>query len=248
VVCARENKLSGSSVAFRRAFGLGFGFGARLLALQVGIPSFPLLSFVVLLAHNSLHSERIPIVCGTMMIRGKRFNIYLLVALTAALACGCRSTAERQAKKALSTLRLHLESGGDQTKSTESIPVYREKPMWVNVQKQPFLSEANVAAASVVDEVGGYSLRIQFDHDGQVLLEECTARNRGRRIAIFSQFAPELKDYRWLAAPTISHRISDGMLVFTPDATREEAEEIAAGLNNVAKKTHTWIDKPWGEK
>ena len=139
------------------------------------------------------------------------------------MACGCQSTPERQAKKALSTLHLHLESGSDRTKSTESVPVYREKPVWVTRAEVPFLSEANVAAASVVDEVGGYSLRIQFDDDGEVLLEECTTRNRGRRIAIFSQFAPELKDYRWLAAPVISRRISDGVLVFTPDATREEA-------------------------
>jgi preprotein translocase subunit SecD len=183
-----------------------------------------------------------------MMIRGPRFNIYFLVTLAAAMACSCQSTPERQAKKALSTLHLHLESGSDRTKSTESIPVYREKPVWITVQKQPFLTEANVAAASVVDEVGGYSLRIQFDDDGKILLEECTTRNRGRRLAIFSQFAPELKDYRWLSAPVISRRISDGLLVFTPDATREEAQEIADGLNNVAKKTHTWIDKPWGEK
>jgi hypothetical protein len=248
VASAREWNLSGGGFAFRRAFGLGLGFGACLLALQIGIPSFPLLSFVVLLAHNSLHSERIPIVCGTMMISGKRFNIYLLVALAAALACGCQSPAEKQTKQALSTLHLHLESGGDRSKSTESVPVYREKPIWVTVQKKPFLSEANVVRASVVDEVGGHSLRVQFDEDGQVLLEECTTRNRGRRIAIFSQFAPQLKDYRWLSAPMISHRISDGVLVFTPDATREEAQEIADGLNNVAKKTHTWIDKPWGDK
>ena len=76
---------------------------------------------------------------------------------------------------------------------------------------------------------------------GTALLEQCTTRNRGRRIAIFSQFGEKMKDYRWLAAPVISRRITDGVLVFTPDATREEAEEIAAGLNNVAKKTHTWI-------
>ena len=137
-----------------------------------------------------------------MMISGKRFNIYLLVALAAALACGCQSSAEKQSKKALSTLRLHLESGSDRTKSTQSVPVYREKPVWVTVQKTPFLSEANVTAASVVDEKEVIALRIQFDDDGQVLLEECTTRNRGRRIAIFSQFAPQLKDYRWLAAPT----------------------------------------------
>jgi SecDF, P1 head subdomain len=244
VVWAQTKEPSGSGFALGCAAGLGFGFAARFLPLQIGIPSFPLLSFVVLLAHNSLHSERIPIVCGTMIISEQRFNIYLLVALAAAMAGGCQSTPERQAKKALSTLRLHLESGSDRTKSTESVPVYREKPVYVTVQKEPFLSEANVTAASVVDEEGGYALRIQFDDDGQVLLEECTTRNRGRRIAIFSQFAPELKDYRWLAAPLITHRISDGVLVFTPDATREEAQEIAVGLNNVAKKSHTWIDKP----
>ena len=178
-----------------------------------------------------------------MMIGGKRFNIYLLVALAAAMACGCQSIGGKQSKQVLSTLHLHLESSSDRTKPTESVPVYREKPVWVNVQKQPFVTEASVARASVVDEVGGYSLRIQFDGDGKALLEQCTAGNRGRRIAIFSQFARQLKDYRWLAAPVINHRIADGVLVFTPDATREEAEEIAAGLNNVAKKTHTWLDK-----
>ena len=178
-----------------------------------------------------------------MMICGKRFNIYLLVALAAAMACGCQSSGEKLSKQALSTLRLHLESNSDRSKTTESIPVYREKPVWINVEKQPFLTEADVARPSVVDEVGGYSLRIEFDGDGKVLLEEYTMGNRGRRIAIFSQFAEKLKDYRWLAAPVISHRIADGVLVFTPDATREEAEEIALGLNNVVKKTRTWLDK-----
>jgi hypothetical protein len=34
----------------------------------------------------------------------------------------------------------------------------------------------------------------------------------------------------------IARRLTDGVLVFTPNATREEADEIALGLNNVAKK------------
>jgi preprotein translocase subunit SecD len=178
-----------------------------------------------------------------MTICGIRFNTYLLVTLAAALACGCKSSGEKQSKKLLSTLRLHLETISKDTKDTESIPVYREKPIWVNVQKRPFLTEANVSAASVVDEVGGYVLRVEFDGDGKILLEECTAGNRGRRIAIFSQFSKELRDYRWLASPVITRRMSDGVLVFTPDTTREEADEIALGLNNVAKKTHSWIDK-----
>jgi hypothetical protein len=178
-----------------------------------------------------------------MMIRAQRFNIYLLAALVAAVGCGCKSTEEKKSKNALATLRLHLEAGSDRAKPTQSVPIYREKPVWVNIIKEPFLSEVNVTGASVLDEVGGCALRIQFDDDGKVLLEQCTGGNRGRRIAIFSQFASELKDFRWLAAPMINRRISDGVLVFTPDATREEAEEIAIGLNNVAKKTHGWVDK-----
>jgi len=179
------------------------------------------------------------------MIRAQRFNTYLLVALAAAVVvvCGCQSTGDKKPRNLLSTMRLHVETGLDGTKASESVPVYREKPVWVNVEKLPFITEANVASASVIDGVGGFSLSIQFDHDGIVLLEECTSANRGRRIAIFSQFGKEIKDYRWLAAPLITRRISDGVLVFTPDATREEAEEIALGLNHVAKKVHTWVDR-----
>jgi hypothetical protein len=57
-----EKKLSGGGFAFGRSLGLGFGFGGLLLALQIGISSFPFLGFVILLAHKTLHSERIPIV------------------------------------------------------------------------------------------------------------------------------------------------------------------------------------------
>ena len=90
--------------------------------------------------------------------------------------------------------------------------------------------------------IGGFALRIQFDHAGTALFEQCTAANLGRRIAVFSQFGEKLKDIRWLAAPMITHRITDGVFIFTPDATREECEEIALGLNNVAKKVQTWTE------
>ena len=180
-----------------------------------------------------------------MMIRWERFNIYLLGALAVAIATawGCRSPEERQQRKLLSTLRLHLEASRDVTKDSEVVPVYRAKPMGVRITKRPFLNEEQVSEAAVVDAVGGFALRIRFDHQGRVLLEQCTTANRGRKIAIFSQFGNELKDARWLAAPVISRRITDGVLLFTPDATRAEAAEIAQGLNNVSKKVHTWVDR-----
>jgi hypothetical protein len=62
VASAQKTKLSGFGFALGRAACRGFDFGGHFLPLQIGIPSFPLLSFVVLLAHNALLSERIPIV------------------------------------------------------------------------------------------------------------------------------------------------------------------------------------------
>ena len=177
------------------------------------------------------------------MIRWERFNIYLLLTLAAVAACGCHSTGEKKSKKLLSTLRLHLEATRDSPKASERIPVYRDNPVWLTVEKEPFLTEGHVSTASVVDVVGGFALSIQFNRQGAGVLEEYSVQNRSRRIAIFSQFGDKILDYRWLAAPVINHRIADGVFVFTPDATREEAEEIASGLNNVAKKVSSWIDK-----
>jgi preprotein translocase subunit SecD len=178
-----------------------------------------------------------------MTIRCKRFNIYLLVALATVAVCSCRSTEEKKTKKLLSTLQLHLEANRDSPKASQRVPIYRDKPVWLSVEKTPFLDETQVAEASVIETVGGFALSIRFDRSGAGVLEENTVVHRGRKIAIFSQFGDKIQDYRWLAAPVINHRIADGVISFTPDATREEAEEIAAGLNNVAKKIHTWIDK-----
>jgi preprotein translocase subunit SecD len=180
-----------------------------------------------------------------MNLRVRRFNLYLLAALALIAVGGCQSdSAEKKPnKKLLSTLRLHAEGSRGGTAATETVPIYRLNPVMVRVEKLHFIDEGHVSSAKVIDVMGGYALEIQFDHRGTSLLEEYTTVNRPRRIAIFSQFGGKLKQVRWLGAPMASRRISDGVLTFTPDATREEAEEIAAGLNNVAKKVKTWIER-----
>lgn len=177
-----------------------------------------------------------------MNIRWCRFNIYLGLALASAAICGCKTSGTTNPKKLLSTLHLHLEVNRDGTSANEPVPIYRQKPVFINVQKEAFVTEGNVATAKVIDVVGGFALRIKFDKPGTGLLEQYTTANLGRRIAVFSQFGPNLQEPRWLAAPTIAHRITDGVFTFTPDASREECEEIALGLNNVAKKVQTWPD------
>lgn len=176
------------------------------------------------------------------MITGPgRFNLYLLLVLTTAFTFGCR-TEKNDKKKELATLRVHLESGADTLSGSIKVPIYRASPVELQVDKDPFLNEAHVASARVVDVLGGFDLQIQLNRQGTWLLQEYSANNPGKHYAIFTQFGEKGKESRWLAAPIFTHLISDGLIQFTPDASREECEEIATGLNNIAKKNDS-IDK-----
>ena len=85
---------------------------------------------------------------------------------------------------------------------------------------------------------GGFAIEIKFDENGTWLLEQYSAANPGRHFVIFGQWSEKLADGRWLAAPLITHRIGDGVLAFTPDCSREEADQLVLGLNNAAKEIH----------
>jgi preprotein translocase subunit SecD len=174
-----------------------------------------------------------------MKIRMQRFNIYLMLALAVVLACGCQ-TAEGKRKKQLSTLRLHLESNPDSANRTEAVAIGHEHLVTLNVESQPFLTEANIKSAKVLDVMGGFVISLQFDRQGMWMFEEYTVANIGKHFGIFSQWVtpPEktINKGRWLAAPKIIRRSTDGLLIFTPDTTREEADQIVLGINNVARK------------
>ena len=98
------------------------------------------------------------------------------------------------------------------------------------MDREPFLFENNITAAKVVEERGGFEIELQFDQKGTWLLEQYTTANKTRRVAVFAIFG----ESRWLAAPLITRRVSDGKFTFSPDATREESERIVRGLNRVA--------------
>lgn len=172
----------------------------------------------------------------TMVTRSPRFNINLLGPVLLLLILTSCATAGSKAEKEIATLRVHLEVNPDGSDRNSRVPIYRAKPILLNVEKSPFVNESDLAQASLVDEMGGFKIVIQFDTRGTRLLEQFSATNPGKHLAIATQFGEKLKQNRWLAAPLISHRIADGTLAFTPDATRDEAETIVRGLNNVAIK------------
>jgi preprotein translocase subunit SecD len=177
-----------------------------------------------------------------------RFNIYLILVPLFAMALGCKSTEDND-RNVLSSLRLHIEAKADQFDRTETVEVDRDSPIKFTVEKVPFLSEKSVKEAKVIDVTGGFELQIEFDHEGGWLLEQYTSANRTKHIVIFSQFAnrgeEKINNGRWLAAPQIQKHISDGVFIFTPDATREESERIALGLNHVAKRLATGKEIKW---
>ena len=173
------------------------------------------------------------------MITGRRrFNLYLLATLVTVLACGCQ-TAKNKKDKQLATLRIHLESSAADLDRSIQVPIYRERPVQVQVQRDPVLTEAHVASARVIDVLGGFDLMIQLNREGTFLLQQYSATYPGKHFAVFSQFGEKGKESRWLAAPRFGRLISDGIIQFTPDCSHEEADEIVKGLNNVAKKNES---------
>jgi hypothetical protein len=173
-----------------------------------------------------------------------RFNIYLLLLCAALAGSGCASTdpqkiqkkKDKDKLKLSATLSIHLEVPVETMSFSKRITVFRDKPVTLNVDSSSILTEANITEAKVLDTAAGFALQIQFDRQGTWLLENYSTTNPGKRYAIMCEFGDKTKESRWLAAPVIPRRISNGVLTFTPDASREEADLIVLGLNNVARK------------
>jgi len=166
-----------------------------------------------------------------MGISRSQFNLILLLGVALALA-GCQWF-KPNPKKAKATLRLHLESNPQLFERTIKVKVVRAAPMELTVEKFPFLSEVQLESARVIDQPGGYLLSIKFNDQGSRLLEQYSALNSYRRFAIRAQFRQDTNVFdRWLAAPVIQGRITDGTITFTPDAERTECDDLIRGWNN----------------
>jgi preprotein translocase subunit SecD len=172
-----------------------------------------------------------------MKIWLSRFNIYLPLLLCVMLVGACHTTDDAtEKKKEYSVMRFHLEVNADGTDRNGLTQIGRQSSFVVNIDKHFFLTELDMNRAQVADDgMGGFGIKVEFNQHGTWLLEQYTTANKGRRIAVFVEFG----EVRWLAAPRITKRITNGVFTFTPDATREEAERIVRGLNNeILKQRH----------
>lgn len=189
--------------------------------------------------------------------RTQCFNTYLLAALLV-FTTGCESPkggdsadaktagkseskskdkAKTGKKEEFTLIRLHVQVNPDGTQFTIPATVYRASPVNLNVQATPVVMEANVVHAELIEDLSGYSIRIFTDRSGALLLENATTTYRGSRMVVLAEWGTDKQaERRWVSAVFIGNRITDGVFSFTPDATREEADAIVRGLNNMAVK------------
>ena len=213
----------------------------RFFTFDVRLAPFFVFVFVVLFAHKCLYFVRALRFCEcTMKVYARRFNLYLALVTALVLICGCQT---HKKKENFAALRVHLQANPNDVGATQTVSVLRSTPVSVTIGHDPVLSEANILAARVIDTPGGFAVEVQFDESATLMLEQYSAANPGRHFVIFGQWGDKLVNGRWLAAPLITRRISNGVLAFTPDISRDEADQLVLGLNNVAAKVHKGMFK-----
>lgn len=174
-----------------------------------------------------------------------RINTYLLAAAVAVAAgCATEKTPEdkpkgksKSSRKTIAVMRLFAQANPDGTSFTQEATIYRANPVRLSVSTSPLITELNIVRAELIDDIGGYSIRLFLDRSGALILENATTSHLNSRLAVYSAWGMDKPgEGRWLSAVYIARRITDGVFSFTPDASREEAEQIVAGLNNMADK------------
>lgn len=130
------------------------------------------------------------------------------------------------------SIQLHLEMNPDGTDKIGPVTIGRSVPFQVVVDKTSFLSERQLLEALVVETEGTFAIKLKFDQKGTWLLEQYTTAHKGKRAAIMARWEGQ---GRWLGAPRMEERVTDGTFQFTPDASREETDKLVEGLNRASK-------------
>jgi preprotein translocase subunit SecD len=165
-------------------------------------------------------------------------NLLLALALFAAGAAGCASSDKKEKAKYLKHVRVHVETRHDIPE--RSMPAELSNGMRYMVERLPILNENHVSGAAILDSQGGYQVELRFDDMGTRILESYTSAAAGRHLAIMADIDGE---GRWVAAPLIRRRIANGVLAFSPAASREDMERLVQGLNReVERRRKQWLN------
>ena len=167
------------------------------------------------------------------------FPACVLMASLWMAGCASDPATKKEPKKdsEVAALRVHVELR-DGAEGGRTISVLRASPVSLLIEKEPFLDERDLKSAKLVDTVTGFAISATCTLHGRLVLEMTSVSRTGRHLAIVSTWesAKDKTETRWIAAPVLKGAIREGVLTFVPDCSREEAEHIVRGLNNVAIK------------
>lgn len=170
----------------------------------------------------------------------RRFNLFFWPAALGLLVSGCAAGHSgglfHHKKEPVALLRVHVESESKAAGSTKTVSVLRSQPVEVNISTDPVLTEVDVLAARLLGSSDSFAVELKLEETAGWRLEQYSAINPGKHLAIFGQWGETPTDGRWLAAPLIVRRMAGSVLLFTPDASHAEMEQWVKGLNEAAKK------------
>lgn len=239
---------------------LGRRFPSVRLAANITLTTTTLLYFVVLFAHIDLYKTSQPPFGWFRIMQGavSWFNV-LLVAGSMLVFPRALSAAETPTKPAYEapsepttkkskkekpklnkSLRVYVETKHDIEERSLPAVVGRSSPMKFMVEKLPILNEVHVESAALLDQPGSFQVQVKFNSLGARILESYTAAAAGRHLLIMTELN---KEGRWIAAPLIRRRLGNGILIFTPDASREDMDLLVRGLNQMVEKNRKqWLN------
>ncbi len=167
------------------------------------------------------------------------FPACLLVASLWMAGCASDSASKKGPKpdKEVAAMRVHVELR-DGAEGGRTISILRASPVSLLIEKEPFLDERDIKSAKIVETVTGFAVSVTCTLHGRLVLEMTSVSRTGRHLAVVSTWETDKdkSETRWLAAPLLKGALREGVLTFVPDCTREEAEHLVRGLNNLAIK------------
>ncbi len=128
--------------------------------------------------------------------------------------------------------------------------VGRSDPVEMTVQREAVLDERDVKRATFVEQRDqSFSIAVDFVQRGSMVLHMNSVAAKGQRLVIAARWSNGTNVFnRWIAAPLMRRALDQGVIVFTPDMSREESVLFVRGLNNVAVKLENQTKPPKEKK
>ncbi len=163
-----------------------------------------------------------------MKSHSSRINLNLLL-IAILFGAGCQTSKRVKAEDA-THIFIFMETHSGLGEMARKVDIDGPNGGTMYIGASPVLNDVHIEEASAHDTAdGSVAIQLQLNRQGKRILENMSGAYRGKRLAVSASF-PEL---RWLCCVRMDKLMSDGHLTFFPNASPEECDRIAKGMNLV---------------